>query len=81
MISLELNTLPWWPKYVPDWERALESLRQQGWGYGYGKCHDTATGGEFYLVHLRRGEKKLSISMPTLEEAVTTISRLAQIES
>ena len=63
-----------------EWERTLESLRQQGWFYGFGKSWDTATGDEIYLVNLRRGDKRLSILKPTLEEAVTTISRLAQEE-
>ena len=63
-----------------DWERTLEFLRRQGWGYGYGKCRDSATGDEIYLVNLRRGDKRLSILKPTIEEAVTTISRLAQEE-
>jgi hypothetical protein len=56
----------------------LESLRRQGWGYGYGKCRDRETGGDFYLVNLRRGDKRLTILKPTIEEAVTTISQLAQ---
>jgi hypothetical protein len=64
-----------------DWERTLESLGRQGWGYGYGKCHDRVTGGEIFLVHLRRGDKRLSTYEPTLEEAVATISRLARENS
>ncbi len=61
-----------------NWEVTLESLRRQGWGYGYGKCHDGETGSEIYLVNLRRGDKRLSILKPTIEEAVTTINRMAQ---
>ncbi len=56
----------------------LETLRRQGWGYGYGKCLDSNTGHEIYLVNLRRGDKRLTILKPTIEEAVTTINRLAQ---
>ncbi|MCL4504300.1 MAG: hypothetical protein M1438_20945 [Deltaproteobacteria bacterium] len=61
-----------------NWEMTLETLRRQGWGYGYGKCMDATTGHEIYLVNLRRGDKRLTILKPTIEEAVTTISRLAQ---
>ncbi len=64
-----------------DWERSLELLRRQGWGYGYGKCLDQKTGGEIYLVNLGRGNRRLSIIKPTIEEAVRTISRLAQKEA
>ena len=64
-----------------EWEMTLESLRRQGWGYGYGKCHDRKTGSEIYLVNLRRGERRLSILKPTIEEAVTAINRLAQEDS
>ena len=60
------------------WEQTLETLRRAGWGYGYGKCLDAATGSEIYLVNLRRGDKRLTIFKPTIEEAVTIISRLAQ---
>lgn len=63
-----------------DWERTLELLRRQGWGYGYGKVLDKKTGDEIYLVNLGRGNRRLSISKPTVEEAVKTISRLAQKE-
>ncbi len=61
-----------------DWEMTLESLRQQGWGYGYGMCHDPGTGREIYLVNLGQGNKRLSISRPTLEEAVIALKTLAQ---
>lgn len=61
-----------------DWEMALESLRRQGWGYGYGKCPDPETGRAIYLVSLGRGNKRLSIFKPTIEEAVIAISSLAQ---
>ncbi len=44
-----------------DWERTLETLRLRGWGYGYGKCQDTQTGMDIYLVNLSRGEMRLSI--------------------
>ena len=64
-----------------DWERTLEILRRQGWGYGYGKCHDAQTGEDIYLVNLSRGDTSLSIRKPSIEEAVTVISRLAQGES
>ncbi len=60
------------------WETTLESLRQQGWAYGYGKCLDAATGSAIYLVNLRRGHKRLSIFKPSIEEAVTAVSRLAR---
>jgi hypothetical protein len=63
-----------------NWERTLEILRRQGWGYGYGKYLDKETGGEFYLVNLGRGDQRLSIIKPTIEEAVRTISRIAQKE-
>jgi hypothetical protein len=59
----------------------LEALRQQGWGYGYGKCLDTDTGHAVYLVNLRRGDKRLTILKPTIEEAVNTISRMAEADS
>jgi hypothetical protein len=65
---------------VLDWERTLEVLRRQGWGYGFGKCHDTETGSPFFLVNLSRGDRHLSILRPTLEEAVRAINRLAQKE-
>ena len=61
-----------------DWERNLELLRRQGWGYGYGKYLDNETGDENYLVNLTRGNRRLSIIRPTIEEAVRTISRLAE---
>lgn len=61
-----------------NWEITLESLRQQGWRYGFGKCLDEQTGTEIFLVNLARGDKRLSILKPTIEEAVNTISRLAQ---
>ena len=64
-----------------DWERTLESLRLHGWGCGYGKCQDTQTGTDIYLVNLSRGGTRLSIRKPSIEEAVTVISRLAQRES
>lgn len=60
------------------WEQTLETLRREGWGYGYGKCLDAETGSELYLVNLRRGDKRLSIFKPTIEEAVTIISRMAK---
>ena len=56
----------------------LETLRRQGWGYGYGKCLDTETGHEIYLVNLRRGDQQLTILKPTIEEAVITISQLVE---
>ncbi len=64
-----------------NWEITLETLRRQGWGYGYGKCRYKKTGHEIYLVNLRRGDKRLTIFKPTIEEAVTIISRLAQEDS
>jgi len=64
-----------------DWERTLETLRRRGWGYGYGRCYDAQTGEDIYLVNLSRGERRLSIRKPSIEEAVTVISRLAQRES
>lgn len=63
---------------MQDWELALESLLRQGWGYGYGKCHDSETGREIYLVNLGRGNKRLSIFKPTLEEAVIAVRALVQ---
>ena len=59
-------------------EITLETLRRQGWGYGYGRCLDTSTGHAIYLVNLRRGDQRLTILKPTIEEAVNTISRLAE---
>lgn len=56
----------------------LEALRRQGWGYGYGKCLDNETGHEIYLVNLRRGDQRLTILKPTIEEAVITISQLLE---
>ena len=64
-----------------NWEKTLEALRQQGWGYGYGKCLDTAAGHAIYLVNLRRGDQRLTILKPSIEEAVHTISRLAEAAS
>lgn len=64
-----------------DWERTLELLRGRGWGYGFGKWHDAQTGEDIYLVNLSRGDRSLSIRKPSIEEAVTVISRLAQEES
>ncbi len=64
-----------------DWERTLETLRRRGWGYGYGKFSDAQSGEDIYLVNLSRGEMRLSIRKPSIEEAVTVISRLAQGES
>ena len=61
-----------------NWEMTLETLRRQGWGYGYGKCLDTETGHEIYLVNLRRGDQQLTILKPTIEEAVITISQLVE---
>jgi len=61
-----------------DWELTLESLRQQGWRYGFGKCLDKHSGMEIYLVNLARGDKRFTILKPTIEEAVNTISRLAE---
>jgi hypothetical protein len=65
---------------VLEWERTLEVLRRQGWGYGFGKCPDTETGSPIFLVNLSRGGKRLSIFKPSLEEAVRAINRLAQEE-
>jgi hypothetical protein len=59
------------------WEAVLESLHRQGWGYGYAKCLDAESGAEVYLVNLSRGDEKLTTVRPTLEEAVSTLSRLA----
>ncbi len=64
-----------------SWEIMLESLRQEGWGYGYGKCHDPETRREVFLVNVGRGSKRLSIAKPTIEEAVTAIRILAQAAS
>lgn len=63
---------------MADWEKALEYLRGQGWGYGYGRCDDPETGRAIYMVNLGRENKRLSIFKPTIEEAVIAISRLAQ---
>ncbi len=63
---------------VMNWELTLESLRQQGWAYGYGKCQDAKTGNAIYLVNLRRGPTRLSIFKPSIEEAVTAVSRMAR---
>lgn len=62
---------------MADWEKALEYLQGQGWGYGYGKCYDPETGRAIYIVNLGRGNKRLSIFKPTIEEAVIAISSLA----
>ena len=64
-----------------DWEKTLEALRRQGWGYGFGKYPDGQRGEGVYLVNLSRGDKRLSIRKPSIEEAVTVISQLAQGES
>lgn len=65
-------------QYVRDWETTLESLRREGWGYGYGKCRDTESGSEIYLVTLGRGDRRLCMEKPTMEEAVTAIRRLVE---
>ncbi len=63
---------------MKSWEMTLESLRNQGWGYGYGRLFDGETGQESYLVSIRRGNERFRINKPTLEEAVTEIEALVQ---
>jgi hypothetical protein len=61
-----------------DWEMALESLRGQGCNYAYGKCYDPETTREIYIVNLRRGDERLSISNTSIKEAVFAIFNLAE---
>lgn len=60
-----------------NWEKTLEILRQQGWGYGYGKCQDEKTGEDLFLVNLSRGDLRLTIFKPSIEEAVSALRMLA----
>jgi hypothetical protein len=66
---------------MKSWEKVLESLYRQGWGYGYAKCLDVESGAEVYLVNLSRGEERLTTVRSTLEEAVRAMSRLAAVSS
>lgn len=59
-----------------NWEEVLESLRRQGWGYGYAKCLDAESGDQVYLVNISRGSERLTTVRPTLDEAVETLSHL-----
>ncbi len=61
-----------------DWEIKLESLRNKGWSYAYVKCIDLEKGTDTYYVSIRRGEKRLTSLRSSLEEAVLTLSQLAE---
>lgn len=61
-----------------DWEKTLDFLYKQGWGYGYAKCIDAETGSEVYLVNINRGEDELTSVKSTIDEAVKTLSRLVE---
>lgn len=61
-----------------DWERILETLGREGWHYAYIKCIDLEQGTDTYYVSIRRGDQRLTSLRPTLEEAVRTLSDLAE---
>lgn len=63
---------------MTDWEEMLEFLSREGWSYAYIKCIDLEKGTDTYYVSIRRGEEKLTSLRPTMEEAVRTLSRLAE---
>lgn len=57
------------------WEKTLERLRRQGWGFACAKCIDLETQEEFYLVSVYRGHEGLTKLFSTLEEAAITLNR------
>lgn len=63
---------------MQDWEKILESLGNQGWSYAYVKCIDLEKGTDTYYVSIRRGKQRLTSLRPSLEEAVRTLSLMAE---
>ena len=61
-----------------EWEKSLASLSGAGWSYAYVKCIDLEAGTDIFYVSIRRGDQKLTTLKPTIEEAVQTLSRLAE---
>jgi hypothetical protein len=66
---------------MQDWERTLALLRENGWSYAYVKCIDLEAGTETFYASIRRGDQNLISLRPTLEEAVRTLSQLAESEA
>jgi hypothetical protein len=66
---------------MQDWERTLALLRDKGWSYAYVKCVDLEKGTDTFYVSIRRGEESLTTLRPTLEEAVFSLSRLAEAKA
>ncbi len=62
---------------MQDWEKTLEFLGNNGWSYAYVKCIDLEKGTDTYYVSIRRGEQRLTCLKPTLAEAVSDLSLLA----
>jgi hypothetical protein len=63
---------------MQDWERTLALLREKGWSWAYVKCIDLEMGTDTFYVSIRRGEENLTSLRPSLEEAVRTLSQLAE---
>jgi hypothetical protein len=63
---------------MQDWEKTLEFLGENGWSYAYVKCIDLEKGTDAYYVSIRRGEQRLISLRPTLAEAVSAFSHLAE---
>ena len=63
---------------MQDWERTLALLREKGWSYAYVKCIDLEKGTDTFYVSIRRGDESLISLRPTLEEAVRSLSQLAE---
>jgi hypothetical protein len=66
---------------MQDWERTLAHLRENGWSYAYIKCIDLEKGTDAFYVSIRRGEESLISLRPTLEEAVHSLSHLAEVKA
>lgn len=63
---------------MADWERLLDFLGREGWHYAYIKCIDLDKGTDTYYVSIRQGDRRLTSLRPTLDEAVRTLSELAE---
>lgn len=63
---------------MQDWEKTLEFLGKNGWSYAYVKCIDLEKGTDTYYVSIRRGEQRLTSLRPSLAEAVSALSLLAE---
>ena len=66
---------------MPDWEKTLALLDQQGWEYTGAKCIDLETGRDCYLVSVTRGEANLTSLWPDLAEAAKALQNLVQAAS